>query len=281
MSAREKLMCGCETCIIFNDMHECLNLFWKRYITRMKRELQGIRDGCCKFDLLTKLETYIHHVCSNPNDHKHDPKYKSGWYAASMLGCPLVTIDDRCYQFKCTPQECTQCCNSWAALIPMMEQECTEGISYVIFGTHIECSYHSDGSMQVKGKESFCMQCESMPDEKRGNLKGGIPKVKQVKLRIVLMEPINKFIGPGGTYEKHTWRMFQHQMHVKLLGSKFGVRICYNHFKQNDGVVVTEMDYSKRYKPIPMREIQSKNFGRDADVSIEIHFVSLQDKDME
>jgi hypothetical protein len=66
MSAREKLMCGCETCIIFNYMHECLNLFKKRYITIMNRELQGMQDGHWKFDLSTKLETYIHQVCSNP-----------------------------------------------------------------------------------------------------------------------------------------------------------------------------------------------------------------------
>jgi hypothetical protein len=45
MSSREKLMCGCETCIIFDDMHKCLNLFRKRYITRMKRELKGMRDS--------------------------------------------------------------------------------------------------------------------------------------------------------------------------------------------------------------------------------------------
>jgi hypothetical protein len=42
MSAYEKLMCGYETCIIFDDMHECINLFRKRYITRMKKELQGM-----------------------------------------------------------------------------------------------------------------------------------------------------------------------------------------------------------------------------------------------
>jgi hypothetical protein len=50
-------------------------------------------------------------------------------------------------------------------------------------------------------------------------------------------------------------------MHVKLLGSKFGVRMCYNHFKQNDGVIVAEMGYSKRYQPMPMQEIQLENFG--------------------
>jgi hypothetical protein len=94
MTAREKLMCGCETCINFDDIYECLNLFWKRYITRMRRELQGMQDGQRKFDLSAKLETYIHQVCHNPTDHQQDPKYKSGWDAASGLGCPAVTIDD-------------------------------------------------------------------------------------------------------------------------------------------------------------------------------------------
>jgi hypothetical protein len=118
-----------------------------------------------------------------------------------------------------------------------------------------------------------------MSDEKKGSLKGGVPKVKQVKLWIMLTEPLNKFILPGGTYEKYTWKMFQQQMHVKLLGSKLGVRMCYNHFQQNDQVIVAEMEYSKRYQPIPMQEIQLENFGKDADVSMEICFVSLQDKD--
>ena len=36
--------------------------------------------------------------------------------------------------------------------------------------------------MRVEGKESFCGQCESMTEERRACLKGGIPKVKQVKL---------------------------------------------------------------------------------------------------
>ena len=69
-------------------------------------------------------------------------------------------------------------------------------------------------------------------------------------------------------------------MLVKLLGSKFGVRICYDHFQQNDSIVVVEMDYSERYQPTLMREIQSENFEKDADVSMEIHIVSFQDADM-
>ena len=42
MSAREKIMCGCKHCIIFNDMHKCLNLYRKQYIKRMKRDLEGM-----------------------------------------------------------------------------------------------------------------------------------------------------------------------------------------------------------------------------------------------
>ena len=119
-----------------------------------------------------------------------------------------------------------------------------------------------------------------MSDEKKQSLKGGTPKVRQVKLRIMMTEAINEFIKPGGTYEKYLWKMFQHQMHVKLLGSKFGVRMCYDHFKQNNGVIAVEMDYSERYQPVPMREIQSENFAKDANVSMEIHIISFQANNM-
>jgi hypothetical protein len=168
MSSCKKLMCICETFIIFDHKHVCLNLFWKRYITRMKRELQRMQDSQRKFNLLAKLEMYMHQVCSNPTEHQHDPKYKSGWDAASALGCPPVTIENRqCCWFACALQECTECCNSWEALIPTMERECTEQISYIIFGTHSKCSYHGDGSMRVEGKEYFCEQCKSMYNKKR------------------------------------------------------------------------------------------------------------------
>ena len=193
MSAREKLMCGCKTCVFFDDILECLNLFQKKYITRLKRELQAMREGRRKLDLLAKLETYIQHMCNNPTD--LHPKYKSGWDAASQLGCPHVTIDDRCYcHFQCAVQECTECCNNWKDLIPTMEIECTERISYVIFGTHSKCSYHGDGAMRVEGKECICEQCEIM---------SGTPKVRQVKLRIMMTEAVHEFIKPGGTYEKY------------------------------------------------------------------------------
>jgi hypothetical protein len=75
MSTREKLMCGCETCIIFDDMHECLCLFRKRYISRLKREINQMRDGRRKFDLSSKLETYMNQVCSDPSNDNHDPLY--------------------------------------------------------------------------------------------------------------------------------------------------------------------------------------------------------------
>ena len=97
-----------------------------------------------------------------------------------------------------------------------------------------------------------CEQCETMTNDKRQNLKGGTPKVRQVKLRIMMPEAINEFMKPGGTYEKYLSKMFQHQMHVKILVSKFGVRMCYDHYKWNNGVIIVEMDYSERYQPVPM-----------------------------
>jgi hypothetical protein len=125
-----------------------------------------MRDGRRKFDLSEKLDTYIQHVCNNLTD--LHPKYKSGWDAASQLGCPHVTIDNIRYcQFQCTVQECTECCNNWKDLIPAMERVCTERILYIIFGTHSKCSYHGDGAMQVKGKGYICEQCKIMSNDKR------------------------------------------------------------------------------------------------------------------
>ena len=56
--------------------------------------------------------------------------------------------------------------------------------------------------------------------------------------------------------------------------------MCYDHFQQNNSVVIKEMNYSERYQPTPMREIKSENFGKDADVLMEIRIVSFQDADM-
>ena len=122
------------------------------------------------------------------------------------------------------------------------------------------------------------MICESMTDEQKGKLKGGSPKIKKVKLRIMLREEMKEFIKPGGTYETYLWKMFHHATHVKLLGLKFGVQMCYHYSENNDGIIITKMDYSERYQPIPMREIQSENFAKDTDVSMEIRIVTFQGK---
>ena len=108
-------MCGCKTCVIFDDMHKCLNLFWKKYITKLKKEVHGMRNRRRKFDLSSKLETYIEQVCTNSTN--LHPKYKSGWDAASTLGCPPVTINKMRYcRFWCALRECTECSNNWKDL---------------------------------------------------------------------------------------------------------------------------------------------------------------------
>ena len=58
------------------------------------------------------------------------------------------------------------------------------------FWNTFKSRYHGDGAMQVEGKECICEQCEIMSDEKKQSLKGGSPKVRQVKLRIMMTEPI-------------------------------------------------------------------------------------------
>jgi hypothetical protein len=106
-----------------------------------------------------------------------------------------------------------------------------------------------------------------------------LSKGKAGKLRIMLSKETKEFVKPGGTYETYLWKMFHRATHVKLLGSKFGVQMCYNYLENNDGIIATEIDYSERYKPISMQEIQSENFAKDFFVSMEIRIVTFQGKD--
>jgi hypothetical protein len=59
MSDRQKMMCGCETCIIFDDIHRCLNLFWKRYISSLKNAIKDITDGPARVNAKNDLQCYI------------------------------------------------------------------------------------------------------------------------------------------------------------------------------------------------------------------------------
>jgi hypothetical protein len=121
MTAREKLMCGCETCIIFDDMHQCLNLFRKKYITNTQREIQAMRDGRSKQLANAKLDDYINQVCSNPTT--KNPKFCTGWDAASFLGCDPVAIDGRNYSpFSCVLRDCALCRDKWKDMIPTRER---------------------------------------------------------------------------------------------------------------------------------------------------------------
>ena len=73
MMNRQKMMCGCETCIIFDDIHRCVNLFRKRYISTLKkandvmpngqRRAKASNDkwvGCCIFVRMSKAIVTSH-----------------------------------------------------------------------------------------------------------------------------------------------------------------------------------------------------------------------------
>ena len=277
MTEHQKMMCGCETCIIVEDMQQSVNLFRNKLISSMTRDINGMRNGGSKNLAESQLAEYISHICADGSG--SELKHNTAWEAASLSGCGSVEISGRQYiPFPCALQQCNVCVNRWDKLVLKLEANCTERISYVLYGSHQKCSYHGDEHIISEGSEHRCGLCDRMNDIDKSKLKGGSPRVKKVRLRIMLTESMNEFMKNGGTYENYMWKMYNHIAHVKILGSKFGSRMCYDHWKETDGVIVIELDYSERYQPIPMREIQSENFAKDSDVSMEIHIVSYQAK---
>ncbi len=92
-------------------------------------------------------------------------------------------------------------------------------------------------TFQFKGKEYLCRACEAMADD------GGMPKVKQVRLRIMLTESISDLMQPVGTCETYLWKMFCYVTHVKILGSKFCMQMIYNYAEKTVGVFVCKMNH--------------------------------------
>ena len=73
MMNRQKMMCRCETCIIFDDIHRCVNLFPKRYISTLKKANDAMPNGqrrekasndkwvgCCIFVRMSKAIVTLH-----------------------------------------------------------------------------------------------------------------------------------------------------------------------------------------------------------------------------
>ncbi len=146
MTDRQKMMCRCDTCIIFDDIQCYLNLFWKHYISSLKKAIKDIINGPSHVNAKKELQCYIQGVCKDPLG--DIPKHASGWQAACKLACPPVDINGKTYSsMQCALKLCPNCVDKWNYPVPDREMNCSEQISYVAFGTHSKCIYHGDMDM--------------------------------------------------------------------------------------------------------------------------------------
>ena len=74
--------------------------------------------------------------------------------------------------------------------------------------------------------------------------------MKTIKLQVMISEMMRDFMKPDGTYQTWLHSMFFHISHVKVLGTKFCGKMCYDVAEEMDGVMVVEIDYSERYQPV-------------------------------
>ena len=197
---RDKRMCGCHACTIFEDIFTCKCAWTKKFIQQSKDEIKNKLSGTEKRKKQHDLTAYVSKVCLD----KEGTKLKNvdAWDAACELGCEPIKIGDKYYEpFTCVLGQCNDCKGKWKHRVHKMELECDEIISYVVWGTHHKCSYHGDYKMGIKNGEYYCKECSSMADEKKRKLKGGSPSIKKMKLRIKRSEKMKDFVKHGGTYK--------------------------------------------------------------------------------
>jgi hypothetical protein len=107
---RYKQMCGCQTCIIFEDMYSCVKIWRKRYIVRHQAEIDSMsHQSRNKTTRQSALYDYISQV---QKDGEIFPI--RAWDAISDLACPKIEIDNggelkAFHKFGCAISQCNQC----------------------------------------------------------------------------------------------------------------------------------------------------------------------------
>ena len=92
ITARYKIMCGCETCIIVDDIYSCVICWRKKYIRKLWKELNRMNNrDPNKATKKAALKKYIEHVFLDATGEV--PKYSKGWDASQSLGCEKVVIN--------------------------------------------------------------------------------------------------------------------------------------------------------------------------------------------
>jgi len=120
MTNVQKEMCGCQTCVMFDEMQRSLVVFRKKYIASLKARCEQMAEGASRDDEEEKLKQYIESVCVVTDDCVY-PKHATGWEAASMLGCPDVEVGSKTYtRLKCALQNCHHCNQKCEEILPEM-----------------------------------------------------------------------------------------------------------------------------------------------------------------
>ena len=105
-------MCGCETCVIFKNMYQCLLLWRKKNVKRNKQIIAKMDDGPEKIKLEKDLEEYKTYLS----------KAGAVCDAASHIGCEKVEIGGCMFPcFSCVMGKCGNCPN-WDNIIQRSER---------------------------------------------------------------------------------------------------------------------------------------------------------------
>jgi len=261
MTRQYALTCGCGICeICQNNVQVPLNCLRKRIIMKERLKLKNMRECRAKRLLKAKIDKYQKQImdqdgellCTKMKDAVND----------TAFACERIEIDGRkLHHFACALGRCDkEGCGCFVA--PKFELECDYDITYCLYTGHDWCSKHGPYWMQRVESKKRCLRCLELPDESQG-------KWYTKKMRTRYTEPLKKFMGPGGVYEKCMNKMIYHKVMVVHHGKDMLMKSREEDAKSDIGCLLTSADYMERFQALPNGELQSEGFGKDESLSIE------------
>jgi hypothetical protein len=126
---RYKQMCGCQTCVIFKDMYQCVKIWREKLISKQQVLIDSLPQSRANSEKRKDLDDY---KLSVMKDNSIFPE--RAWNAAAELVCDKVVIHVNVgevltakpfHKFGCVMGVCPDC-PKWKDIIPLLETKCTD-----------------------------------------------------------------------------------------------------------------------------------------------------------
>ena len=270
MSEKDKLCCGCERCVIGDELIESVRHNRTRLIKEESERIENMPNTRARREAEIALEEYKSAILI---EGKH--KYLRIRDVTKDICCERILVNERYLpKFRCAIGLCKDC----PKYKPLpFEKNRKDHIRFNIFASRKYCTKHIQAIIDCPiDDDPYCTECKSMTFKDFSSF-NKTPQIKSKKMRIQTSMPLDEFYKENGFYHKVVKEYLFHQLIVTCQSPSFFNKYRRQQFLSEDGygTLMTVRDHADKWKMCANREIQTEHFVEDQALGIEGIYLEL------